>query len=52
MTDSLLTDVDGATPLNNEEREGLIPSCITLRREVNAAEQANILEAKGWAKRE
>ncbi len=32
-----------------EEREGLIPSYITLRRELNQAEQANILEAEEWA---
>jgi Fic-DOC domain mobile mystery protein B len=49
MTDPLLPDIDGGTPLSDEEREGLIPSYITLRSELNAAEQANILEAEGWA---
>ncbi len=39
----------GATPLSHEEREGLIPSYITLRRELNDAEQANIAEATSWA---
>ena len=37
------------TPLSEEEREGLIPSYITLRRELNDSEQANILEAEQWA---
>jgi Fic-DOC domain mobile mystery protein B len=40
---------DGATPLSEEERESLIPSYITLRSELNEAEQANILEAEVWA---
>lgn len=39
---------DGATPLSEEEREGLIPSYISLRAELNEAEQANILEAESW----
>ena len=37
------------TPLSDDEREGLIPSYITLRAELNEAEQANILEAEDWA---
>ena len=40
---------DGGTGLTEEEREGLIPSYITLRSELNEAEQANILEAQEWA---
>jgi Fic-DOC domain mobile mystery protein B len=40
---------DGATPLREEEREGLIPSYITLRGELNEAEQGNILAAEMWA---
>ncbi|MCP4385597.1 MAG: mobile mystery protein B [Hyphomicrobiales bacterium] len=40
---------DAATPLSGEERDGLIPSYITLRSELNEAEQANILEAETWA---
>jgi Fic-DOC domain mobile mystery protein B len=40
---------DGATPLSEEEREGLIPSYITLRGELNEAEQGNILAAEMWA---
>ena len=49
MIDPLLPENDGQTPLSEEEREGLIPSYITLRAELNEAEQANILEAEAWA---
>ncbi len=49
MSDPLLPEEDGQTPLSEGEREGLIPSYITLRRELNEAEQANILEAEEWA---
>jgi Fic-DOC domain mobile mystery protein B len=48
MTDPLGGE-DAATPLTEEEREQLIPSYITLRHELNDAEQANILEAEVWA---
>ncbi|HVA54636.1 MAG TPA: mobile mystery protein B [Gammaproteobacteria bacterium] len=40
---------DAATPLTSEEQQDLIPSYISLRRELNEAEQANILEAEQWA---
>lgn len=49
MTDSPGPQNDGGTALTEEEREGLIPSYITLRSELNEAEQANILEAEEWA---
>lgn len=49
MSDPLLEADEAATPLTAEEREGLIPSYVTLRRELNEAEQANILEAEQWA---
>ena len=49
MTDALGPQDDAGTPLNEEEREGLIPSYITLRSELNEAEQANIVEAQEWA---
>lgn len=48
VSDSLFEQDDAATPLAPEERQGLIPSYITLRRELNEAEQANILEAEQW----
>jgi Fic-DOC domain mobile mystery protein B len=40
---------DAATPLTADERTGLIPSYITLRRELNEAEQAGVLAAERWA---
>ncbi|MES9980937.1 MAG: mobile mystery protein B [Candidatus Thiodiazotropha sp. 6PLUC6] len=50
MSDDFLAEHDDAsTPLSAEELEGLIPSYITLRSELNEAEQANILEAEEWA---
>ncbi|RDH91040.1 MAG: mobile mystery protein B [endosymbiont of Seepiophila jonesi] len=47
--DPLIEQDDASTPLSPEELEGLIPSYITLRSELNEAEQANILEAEEWA---
>ena len=38
-----------ATPLTPEEREGLIPSHVTLRSELNELEQQNVLAADIWA---
>jgi Fic-DOC domain mobile mystery protein B len=40
---------DGATPLSAEELDGLIPTYITTREQLNEAEQANILKAETWA---
>jgi Fic-DOC domain mobile mystery protein B len=40
---------DDATPLMPEERNGLIPTHITLRSELNELEQQNIAEADRWA---
>ncbi len=40
---------DDATPLTPEERDGLIPTHIALRRELNELEQQNILAAHAWA---
>ena len=40
---------EASTPLTPEEYEQLIPSYISLRSELNAAEQANILQATQWA---
>ena len=48
MTDPLGEAIDGSTPLTEEELDQLIPSYITLRYELNEAEQANILEAEEW----
>lgn len=49
MSDPLAPQDDGATELSPEEREGLIPSYITTRAELNEAEQGNIVEAREWA---
>ncbi len=42
-------DDEANTPLTAEEREQLIPSYITLRHELNEAEQVNIGAALRWA---
>ena len=43
MSDPLFDhDDDANTPLTAEEREALIPSYITLRHELNEAEQINV----------
>jgi Fic-DOC domain mobile mystery protein B len=42
-------DDDGNTPLTHEQRQGLLPSYITLRGELNEAEQLNITEGERWA---
>lgn len=47
--DPLVEQDDASTPLSPEEQEGLIPSYITQRSELNEAEQANILDAEEWA---
>ncbi|MER0202647.1 MAG: mobile mystery protein B [Nitrosomonas sp.] len=50
MPDPLFLDDDDAnTPLTDEEREQLIPAYITLRHELNEAEQINIGQALRWA---
>ncbi len=49
MNDALDAPQDAATPLDEEEKNALIPSYITHRHELNAAEQANILQAREWA---
>jgi Fic-DOC domain mobile mystery protein B len=46
---SPLDEPEDATPLTPEEREGLIPSHVTLRSELNELEQQNILDADAWA---
>jgi hypothetical protein len=39
----------GATPIDPDEAAGLIPSHVTLQRELNEYEETNILEATEWA---
>lgn len=52
MTDPLFDGEDEAnTPLEEEEREQLIPTYITTRAELNEAEQVNITRADRWLRR-
>ena len=44
----IFTSDDNSTPLTPEEREGLKPKWITLRRELNEFETHNILDAEMW----
>lgn len=45
----LFNEPNDATPLTPEERDGLIPSHVALRGELNELEQQNILAASVWA---
>ncbi len=49
MRDPLEPQDDAATPLTEEEQAELIPAWITLRDELNEAEQENIMAAEEWA---
>ena len=42
------THKDGATPLDPDEIEGLVPTHITTHEELNRLEQQNIVEATQW----
>jgi Fic-DOC domain mobile mystery protein B len=42
-------DATGATPLTDEDLDGLIPTFISNRGDLNLAEQANIEAARRWA---
>ena len=42
-------DAAGATPLTNEDIDGLIPTFVATRADLNLAEQANIETATLWA---
>jgi fido (protein-threonine AMPylation protein) len=45
----LFDEPDDATPLTAEEKNGLIPSDVTYRHELNKAELENIARAQDWA---
>lgn len=51
MIDStdLMVEPEGATPLGPDEMDGLIPTWVSNRDELNAVEQENILQAMHWA---
>lgn len=51
MTD-LFQEPDDATPLTPQERDGLRQSWITHRRDLNEAEQENIVKGAVWARRQ
>ena len=48
MMADIFTSDDNSTPLTPEEKEGLKPRWITLRRELNEFETRNISEAETW----
>lgn len=48
----LFDEPDDATPLEPEERDGLLQAWITYRRELNEAEQTNIISGAAWARRQ
>lgn len=50
MTD-LFLEPDDATPLDPDEREALLQSWITHRRDLNHAEQENLAKGLAWARR-
>ena len=49
MSDLFERPDDAATPLTPEETRDLIPAHIAYRRELNEAEQENIVRAQAWA---
>jgi Fic-DOC domain mobile mystery protein B len=46
--DDIFSEPSGSTPLDEEEKEELIPKTITIRDELNAEEESNILSAAAW----
>jgi Fic-DOC domain mobile mystery protein B len=47
--DHLFEEPENATPLSPEETRGLIPAHIAYRRDLNEAEQENIVRGQDWA---
>jgi Fic-DOC domain mobile mystery protein B len=45
-------DADGATPLDPDEARGLVPAHIATQADLNAWEEANILQGARWASRQ
>lgn len=50
-TEPLNGDLDGQTPLTDEDLAGLLPTWVATRADLNRAEQANLLAAATWAAR-
>jgi hypothetical protein len=51
MNKLVITYPPGATPLDSNELEGLIPDYITTREELNELEQKNIQQAILWVQK-
>ena len=51
MSEGIFTEPDGATPLSPEEQQGLRPSWITTRADLNEAEADNVLKGLAWSRR-
>ena len=49
MKGNLFDEPEGATPLGPDDAEGLIPTWVATRGDLNVAEQENIAEAVAWA---
>lgn len=47
----LSEEPDGATPLDPDEQEGLLPTWIATRGDLNAAERDNVAGGMAWARR-
>jgi fido (protein-threonine AMPylation protein) len=45
-------NAEGATPLDSDEAAGLVPTHITTQADLNAWEEANILQGAHWASRQ
>jgi Fic-DOC domain mobile mystery protein B len=50
MTD-LFQEPDDATPLDPAQREGLLQTWVTIRKDLNEAEEENIVKGAAWARR-
>ena len=48
ISEDIFSEPPGATPLTEEEKEGLIPRAITFKSELDGAELENILKANIW----
>ena len=49
MSSDLFDQPESGTDLSEEEKEGLLPSHISTRAELNQAEQQNIVQGELWA---
>ena len=47
--DNLFETDESSTPLTEKEKQGLIPTWVTLRSELNIVERNGVLNAEKWA---